>query len=79
MALPLLHKQNNVKPAHYAGVRVPSEAWCILQGESPCRERSSQPPVSSVASVAERVEFPANKADEAYTENHVGRRENRIS
>ena len=45
-----------------------------LQGESPCRERSSQPPVSSVASVAELVEFPANKVDEAYTENHVGRR-----
>ncbi len=60
-----------------SGVRVSSEAWCILQGGSPCRVRSSQPPVSSVASVAEWVEFPANKAVEAYTENHVGRRGDR--
>ena len=27
----------------------PSEAWCFLQGESPCRVRFSQPPVLSVA------------------------------
>ncbi|MBN1364839.1 MAG: hypothetical protein JW976_08545, partial [Syntrophaceae bacterium] len=27
----------------------PSAAWCIFQGESPCRVRLSQPPVSSVA------------------------------
>jgi len=26
----------------------PSEAWCLLQGESPCRARNSQPPVPSV-------------------------------
>jgi len=56
---------------------VPSEAWCILQGESPCQVRFSQPPVLSVAFVAEGVEFPANKADEAYTKNHVGRRGDR--
>jgi len=30
-------------------VGAPSEAWCFLQGESPCRVRFSQPPVSSVA------------------------------
>ena len=69
-----MRKTANGKIAPYRGVSAPSEAWCILQGESPCRVRSSQPPVSSVASVAELVEFPANKADEAYTENHVGRR-----
>ena len=34
-------------------VSAPSEAWCILQGESPCRVRVSHPPVSSVAPVAE--------------------------
>jgi len=34
-------------------VSAPSEAWCILQGEGPCRERVSHPPVSSVAPVAE--------------------------
>ena len=27
----------------------PGKAWCFLQGESPCRVRSSQPPVPSVA------------------------------
>jgi hypothetical protein len=31
----------------------PSEAWCILQGERPCRVRPSQPPVSSLAPGAE--------------------------
>ena len=30
-------------------VSAPSEAWCFLQGESPCRVRFSQPPVLSVA------------------------------
>ena len=30
-------------------VSAPSEAWCFLQGERPCRARFSQPPVSSVA------------------------------
>jgi len=34
-------------------VSAPSEAWCILQGESPCRVRVSHSPVSSVAPVAE--------------------------
>jgi len=34
-------------------VSAPSEAWRILQGESPCRERPNPPPVSSVAPVAE--------------------------
>ncbi len=33
--------------------RAPSEAWCILQGERPCRERINYPPVSSVAPTAE--------------------------
>jgi len=37
------------------GVRAPSEAWCVLQGASPCRVRFNQPPVSSVAPVAERL------------------------
>jgi len=27
-------------------VRAPSEAWCILQGGSPCRERANHLPVS---------------------------------
>ncbi len=35
------------------GVSAPSEAWCVLQGASPCRVRASHPPVASVASVAE--------------------------
>ena len=50
----------------------PSEAWCILQGASPCLVRSSHPPVSSVAPVAEQE--TVNKTGEAYTENHAGRR-----
>ena len=37
-------------------VSAPSEAWCILQGESPCRVRVSHPPVSSLACVAEPKE-----------------------
>jgi len=28
---------------------VRQEVWYILQGESPCWERSNQPPISSVA------------------------------
>ncbi|MCP4486515.1 MAG: hypothetical protein GY820_04235 [Gammaproteobacteria bacterium] len=40
-------------PSANRGVSATSKAWSILQGESPCRERSSQPPVSSVAFVAE--------------------------
>ena len=31
----------------------PSEAWCLLQGESPCRVRNSQPPVPSVGVLKE--------------------------
>ena len=60
-------------------VSAPSEAWCILQGESPCRERVSHPPVSSVAPVAEqgKRKKTANKTGEAYTENHAGRRGDR--
>ena len=42
----------NARPLS-SGVSAPSEAWCILQGESPCRVRVSHPPVSSVAPVAE--------------------------
>ena len=34
-------------------VRAPSEAWCILQGESPCRARANHLPVLSVAPTAE--------------------------
>ena len=42
--------------------------------------RSSQPPVASVASMAELgVFFPANKIDEAYTANRAGRRGGRDS
>ena len=37
------------KPLGAVFVSAPSEAWCILQGESPCRARVSHPPVSSVA------------------------------
>jgi hypothetical protein len=59
------------------GVSAPSEAWCILQGESPCRVRVSHPPVSSVASVAEQKIVSVNKTGEAYTENHAGRRGDR--
>jgi hypothetical protein len=43
------------------GVSVPSEAWCILQGESPCRVRISHPPVASVAPVAEPREKERTK------------------
>jgi hypothetical protein len=57
--------------------RAPSEAWCILQGERPCRGRTNHPPVSSVAPTAELklVNFyNVNKVGEAYTENCAGRR-----
>jgi hypothetical protein len=58
---------------------VPSEAWCILQGASPCRVRANHPPVSSVAPTAEPrllINFrKVNKVGEAYTENCAGRRE----
>ncbi len=54
-------------------VRAPSKAWRILQGASPCRVRFNQPPVSSVAPVAENVS--SNKTGEAYTENCAGCRE----
>jgi len=57
----------------------PSEAWCILQGASPCRVRANHPSVSSVAPTAEpelRSNFlKVNKVGEAYTENCAGRRE----
>ena len=32
----------------------PSEAWCLLQGERPCRVRRSQPPVPSVGVMEEQ-------------------------
>jgi hypothetical protein len=35
------------------GVDASSEAWCILQGVSPCQVRFNQPPISSVAPLAE--------------------------
>ena len=49
----------------------------FLRGESPHRVRLSQPPVSSVAFAAEDAN--PNKADEAYTENHAGRKGERTS
>jgi len=60
-----------------SAVSAPSEAWCILQGSSPCRVRVSHPPVSSVAPVAESLSEGSNKTGEAYTENHIGRRGDR--
>ena len=33
----------------------PGKAWHLLQGESPCRVRPNQPPVSSVADMEEDV------------------------
>ena len=60
-------------------VIAPSKAWRILPGESPGRERANHPPVSSVALAAESGGTRlANKAGEAYTENPVGRRGNRV-
>ena len=35
--------------------RVTRKAWCVLQGESPCRGRPNQLPVLSVAPVAESM------------------------
>ena len=62
-----------------AGVSVPSEAWCVLQGASPCRVRASHPPVASVASVAESCgDSSTNKTGEAYTANRAGRRGIRV-
>ena len=52
-----LHEDNR-------GVSATSEAWSILQGVSPCRVRPNQPPVSSVAFVAEHRErkcFPVRE------------------
>ena len=72
----------------------PGKAWHLFRGESPCRARPNQPPVSSVAYATEEVKqieatFPEeessarhlewpNNAYEAYTENPVGRRGGRI-
>jgi hypothetical protein len=36
-----------------ASVSAPSEAWCFLQGASPCGGRSNQPLLPSVAPVEE--------------------------
>ena len=36
-----------------ASVSAPSEAWCFLQGVSPCGGRSNQPLLPSVAPVKE--------------------------
>ena len=70
-------------------VSAPSEAWCTLQGASPCRVRANPPPVSSVAPAAEfedRNELSSleetpgnrvNKTGEAYTEKCVGHRDYR--
>jgi len=48
------------------GVSATSEAWRILQGESPCRVRVSHSPVSSLARCAEIVDrkyFPESDED----------------
>ena len=63
------------KPGRYSA----KKAWRILPGESPGRERANHPPVLSVAPTAEpEVYVLANKGGEAYTENLVGRRGNRV-
>ena len=52
----------------------------FLQGGSPCRARPNQPPVPSVAVAEEAVEKGGprpNRAAEAYTGNHIGRRGDR--
>ncbi|MES9819097.1 MAG: hypothetical protein ABW161_01165 [Candidatus Thiodiazotropha sp.] len=46
-------------------VGAPSAAWCTLQGESPCLVRFNQPPVSSLAPVAEWFFITMNKTGEA--------------
>ncbi len=54
---------------------------CALQGESPCWIRLSQPSVSSRIECCVRGGVgvhPANKTDEAYTENRAGRSGNRV-
>jgi putative transposase len=48
-----LHKNILTNNPANSIVSAPSEAWCILQGESPCWVRVSHPPVSSVAPVEE--------------------------
>jgi type I restriction enzyme, S subunit len=45
----LLLSEYFVKFLSQLSAGAPSEAWCFLQGESPCRARFSQPPVLSVA------------------------------
>ncbi len=52
---------NLLAPLVMQVVSAPSEAWCILQGESPCRVRISHPPVSSVAPVAETCDVRRTK------------------
>lgn len=46
-------KSSHLTPAVSGGVSATSEACHNLQGESPCRVRLSQPPVSSLARCAE--------------------------
>ena len=43
-----------------ADTSAPGKAWHLLQGESPCRARPNQPPVSSVADIR-RMQFRANE------------------
>jgi len=62
LLIPVAHRLlKNIQPV-LLNVSAPSEAWCTLQGESPCPVRFNQPPVSSVALEAEfedRKYFPA--------------------
>jgi hypothetical protein len=41
------------QPRLTRSVLAPRKAWRLLQGESPCRERSSHPPVARLASMTE--------------------------
>jgi len=54
-----------------------AKVWHFLRGASPRWVRRNQSPISSVASATED-ESP-NNADEAYTENHAGRKGERTS
>jgi len=56
--------------------------WRFLQGASPCWGRTNHPPIPSIAivrKVVQEVRTGPNEAIEAYTGNHVARREDRTS
>jgi hypothetical protein len=56
------------------GVSAPGQAPYVWQGESPCKVRSSQPPLASVAWRAEGVFLQPTKLCEAYTAHRIGHR-----